>query len=55
MLLLGIRFTLSADTQSLEKRLFFGNGGNIYTAELTANIGAEICRNFTAYVQVLTI
>ena len=49
---LGLIFTVSGDTESNNKRVFFENGDNQVTRNVGADIGIETCSEFTAYIRV---
>ena len=52
LLSLGLRFNVSGDTQSLERRIIFENGNSQFSREINANINVQSCTTIRAYVQV---
>jgi hypothetical protein len=48
-----LNFSVSADTQSIEKRVFFENVNTTLTREVTVRIGTRQCTEFTTYFQVI--
>ena len=52
LLSLGLRFNISGDTQSLERRIIFENENSQFSREITANINVQSCTTINAYVQV---
>ena len=48
----GLRFNVSGDTLSLERRIFFEDGNSEFSREITANIDGQSCTTIKAYVQV---
>ena len=48
----ALRININADTESVEKRLFFENRVTTISESVNANVGTQFCMDFTTYIRV---